>query len=80
MQAKNCAQPLTITSPGPNLDLFCVQQSNAAPFCKNYAKLYFDAKPLEKGLNSASCRLDNSYNMNLLIIINFFTSSGLVCY
>ena len=27
-------------------------QSDAAPFCKYYAKLYFDRKPLEKGLNS----------------------------
>ena len=25
--------------PGPNLDLLCVQQSGAAPFCENYAKL-----------------------------------------
>ena len=36
---------------GPNLDLFCVRISNAAPFCEDYAKLYFDAKHLEKGLN-----------------------------
>ena len=28
---------------GPNLDLLCVWQSDAIPFCKNYAKLYFDA-------------------------------------
>ena len=35
---------------GPNLYLLCVQQSGAAPFCENYAKLYFDAKHLEKGL------------------------------
>ena len=25
--------------------------SNAAPFCKNYIKLYFDAKHLQNGLN-----------------------------
>ena len=25
-------------------------QSNAVPFCKNYAKLYFDAKRLKQGL------------------------------
>ena len=37
--------------PGPNLDLSCVQQSDAAPFFENYPKLYFDAKQLEKGLN-----------------------------
>ena len=36
---------------GLNLDLFWVQQSGAASFCENYAKLYFDAKHLEKGLN-----------------------------
>ena len=37
---------------GPNLDLLCVRQLNAAPFCENYAKLYFDAKNLEIGLNN----------------------------
>ena len=37
--------------PGHILDLYCVRLSNAAPFCKNYAKPYFDAKCLEKGLN-----------------------------
>ena len=31
--------------------LYCIQLSNTAPFCKNYTKLYFDAKHLEKGLN-----------------------------
>ena len=35
----------------PNLDLFRIRQSNAAPSCKNYAKLYFDAKYIEKGVN-----------------------------
>ena len=39
---------------GPNLDLLCVLQSDAAPFCGNYAKLYFDAKHLEKGLSTHS--------------------------
>ena len=34
----------------PNLDLLCVWQSDAVPFCENYTKLYFDAKHLEKGL------------------------------
>ena len=33
------------------LELYCIRLSNAAPFCQNYAKLYFDAKHLEKGLN-----------------------------
>ena len=36
---------------GPNLDLLCVQQSEAASFCENYEKLYFNAKHLEKGLS-----------------------------
>ena len=36
---------------GPNLDLLCVHQSDARPFCKNYAKIYFNAKHLEKELN-----------------------------
>ena len=36
---------------GTNLDGFCVRQSNAGSFCENYAKLYFYAKHLEKGLN-----------------------------
>ena len=33
---------------GPNLYIFCVQLLNAAPFCENYAKIYFDAKQLEE--------------------------------
>ena len=37
---------------GPNLDLVCIWQSDAAPFCENYAKLLFDTKHLEKGLNT----------------------------
>ena len=37
---------------GHILDLYCVQLSNAASFCENYTKLYFDAKHLEKGLKS----------------------------
>ena len=35
----------------PNLEFLCVQQLEAAPFCENYAKLHFDVKRLEKGLN-----------------------------
>ena len=31
-----------------NLDLLCARQSGAALFCENYAKLYFDAKHLER--------------------------------
>ena len=38
-------------NPGPNLDLLCVWQSDDALFCENYAKLYFNAKHLEMGLN-----------------------------
>ena len=36
---------------GPNLDLLCVQQSDAAPICENFRMLCFAAKHLEKGLN-----------------------------
>ena len=44
--------PAMLDAPsGPNLDLSCVQQSGASPFCENHANLYFDIKQLEKGLN-----------------------------
>ena len=36
---------------GHILDLYCAQLSNATPFCKNYKKLYFDTKHLEKKWN-----------------------------
>ena len=40
--------PTMLDAPSdPNLDIFCVQQSGSAPFCENYAKLYFDAKGIE---------------------------------
>ena len=39
------------TPTGHILDLYCFRLSNAVPFGKNYAKFYFDAKHLEKGLN-----------------------------
>ena len=38
-------------STGPNLDLSYICQSDAGRFCENYARLYFDAKHLEKGLD-----------------------------
>ena len=38
------------------IDLYCVRLSNTATFCENYAKLYFDAKHLEKGLNRGGDR------------------------
>ena len=41
---------------GHILDEYCIRLSSAAPFCKNYAKLYFDAKHLEKQLNTAFVR------------------------
>ena len=49
---KNCKSLKRLS--GPNLDLLCIWQSDTAPFCENYAKLYFDAKHLEKGLNRGS--------------------------
>ena len=36
---------------GHILDLYCVRLSKAVPFCKNYTKLYFDGKHLEKEFN-----------------------------
>ena len=45
------ANPKIWITPGLNLDLLCVRQSETVPFCENYAKFYFDAKNLEKGLN-----------------------------
>ena len=42
------SQFLQIT--GHILDPYCIRLSNAGPLCKNYAKFYFDAKHLEKGL------------------------------
>ena len=39
-----------ICSSGHILDLHCVRLLNAAPFSEYYAKFYFDAKHLEKGL------------------------------
>ena len=40
-----------ITTAGLNLNLLYVQQSDTAPFRENYAKLYSNAKHLEKGIN-----------------------------
>ena len=39
------------------LDLYCVQLMNAAPFCKSYAKLYYDAKHLERYPKFLECTL-----------------------
>ena len=36
---------------GLNLGLLCIPESDACPFCENYAKLYYDTKHLEKRLN-----------------------------
>ena len=33
--------------PDPDLDFLCIQQSNTAPFCENYAKLFL-CKTLKK--------------------------------
>ena len=42
---------VSISLPGPNLDPLCIWQSHAVPIHVNYAKLYFHAKHIEKGLN-----------------------------
>ena len=45
--------PTMLDAPsGLNLDLLCVQQLCTTSFCENFAKLYFDAKHLEKGLKN----------------------------
>ena len=45
--------PSTFLLPAEHiLDLYCIRLLNAAPFRENYTKLYFEAKHLEKGLNS----------------------------
>ena len=36
---------------GHIVSLYCVGLSNAAPFCKYYTKLYFDAKHLKEEFN-----------------------------
>ena len=41
---------IQIQMPDSNLELLCIRHLDAALFCKNHAKLYFDAKQLEKGL------------------------------
>ena len=41
----------TPANSGYILDLYRVRLSNAVHFWKNYAKIYFDARHLEKGLN-----------------------------
>ena len=35
----------------PDLDFLCFHHLDTAPFRENYAKLYFDTKHLEMGLN-----------------------------
>ena len=37
--------------PRPDLDFLCIQHLGTPSFRENYAKLYFDTKHLEKGLN-----------------------------
>ena len=38
-------------SPRSDLGFLCIQHLDTVPFRENYAKLYFDKKRLEKGLN-----------------------------
>ena len=38
---------ILVNIPGDMLDLYCIRLSNASPFRKNYAKLYFEAKHLK---------------------------------
>ena len=48
----SCVFVVQVELAGHILDLYCIQLLNADPFCENRAKVYFDAKHLEKGLNS----------------------------
>ena len=47
--------------PGHILDLYRVGLSNVSPFCENYTKLYFDAKYIEKGLNSGGSKVFDAF-------------------
>ena len=47
---------VSISLPGPNLDFLCIRQSHAVPIQENYAKLYFHAQHIEKGLNKRGGR------------------------
>ena len=60
-------------SSGLNLYLLCVQQSGAAPFCENYAKLYFDAKHLR--LNRTLPKFFRFALLSELIIFEHLSSS-----
>ena len=47
--------PLNVyKKPGPNLGISCIWQSDAALMYETHAKIYFDGKQLEKGLNKGS--------------------------
>ena len=48
---------IIVNMPGHILDLYCVRLLNAAPFCKSYAKLYYDAKHLERYPKFLECAL-----------------------
>ena len=48
---RNYGQRFQLEISGPNLDLLYIRKLDTSPFSGNYAKLYFDAKHLEKNLN-----------------------------
>ena len=48
---KVVAVTIVTTVVRPYLDLLWIWQLDAASFCENYQKLYFDVKHVEKGLN-----------------------------
>ena len=44
--------PVKLDAPSSsNLAFLCIEKLGSGPFGENYAKLYFDVKHLEKGLN-----------------------------
>ena len=48
---------IIVNMPGHLLDLYCVRLLKAAVFCQNYAKLFFDAKHLERCPKFLECSL-----------------------
>ena len=54
---------------GPNLDILYIQQLDL-PSCEKYAKLYFGAKHLEKGLNKVGEIFGALFFKKVLVLAN----------
>ena len=55
---------------GPNLELLCRLQLDAAHFCENFAKFYFDAKHFRKGILIDGENCGASIFKNVLFLAN----------